>query len=180
MVRVVKLFVGLDFNQTTKAKIQHINDMLESVVKDGYKVMKNNLHMTLRYIGEVTEQKHQVISEALKTHLMDVEGFKLKDSGLGTFVHQDKHTVWLGVQKSDALISLYDTVSKALNSVGVAEEHRGFHPHVTLRKKAALTEELSAIKTESFEVYVKRVTLFKSHWVLKALVYTPIETFVLC
>lgn len=96
-------------------------------------VEADNMHITLRFIGEV--DVHQ--AEDVDAVLAAIRGsaFDLRLSGIGHFDTGRKvHTLWVGVETSDALVHLQKKVESAVVRSGLEAERRKFHAHVTLAR----------------------------------------------
>ncbi|MGD9345548.1 MAG: RNA 2',3'-cyclic phosphodiesterase [Candidatus Aminicenantes bacterium] len=134
-------------------------------------VREQGMHLTLKFIGEITE--NQV--EEIRTVLMDLsanhERFFLKLKGTGTFPPRSKYPriVWVGIEESQELVSVQHDVESLLEKVSISRENRRFFPHLTLgRVKSNRNIEpvlgmLSENKdTEFGSMEVQKITFFKS------------------
>ena len=96
-------------------------------------VPARNLHLTLRFIGEVDE----ATAEDIHDHLIAVTAapFTLTLAGLGLFGDRHSaHTLWRGVERSDGLDRLAAKVEAAVVKAGQPPEPRKFSPHITLAR----------------------------------------------
>jgi 2'-5' RNA ligase len=91
------------------------------------------LHITLRFIGEVDRHQASDIHAALGAiHHPPIE---IAVSGLGTFDRRGvPEVIWAGVTPQEALAALHKKVDQALTRVGVEPDRRAFHPHITLAR----------------------------------------------
>jgi 2'-5' RNA ligase len=91
------------------------------------------LHLTLRFIGEVDHHRAEDIAAALgRLHSPAVTA---RIAGVGMFERQGRpHTLWAGVEPQAPLAALHKKVDGLLASVGVARETRAFVPHITLAR----------------------------------------------
>ncbi len=96
-------------------------------------VAPEQIHLTLRFIGEADGPALDDIAEALDG--FEAEAFSLALKGVGHFPprHAPK-VLWAGVEADDALIRLRDKVEGAIVRLGFAPEARNFAPHVTLAR----------------------------------------------
>lgn len=90
------------------------------------------LHLTLRFIGEVERPQ----AEDIATSLGSVDGprpsFGIR--GVGVFGRPRPHTLWAGVIGDAALVQLQQRIERALVRAGVLPERRAFMPHVTVAR----------------------------------------------
>jgi len=91
------------------------------------------LHLTLRFIGEVDRHRAADITAALGA--VNVQPFSLALGGVGTFDRRGRiDALWVGVQPHDAVGALARRVNAALARVGIAPETRAFQPHITVAR----------------------------------------------
>ena len=91
------------------------------------------LHLTLRFIGEVDRHQADDIDAALGSITQPRPTIAL--AGVGVFDHNGRvDAVWAGVAPDPGLRALRDRVARALVAVGIAPEERAFKPHITLAR----------------------------------------------
>jgi 2'-5' RNA ligase len=91
------------------------------------------LHLTLRFIGEVDRHRAEDIAAALGG--LHAPAIPARIAGVGLFERQGRpHMVWAGVEPPAPLAALHRKVDQALARVGVAPETRTFVPHITLAR----------------------------------------------
>ncbi len=96
-------------------------------------VQSEQMHLTLRFIGEVDGNRFQAIREALA----QVRGspFAIQLEGVGYFPPRKKpRVVWVGIRPNQDLVRLRNRIEISLVRVGLAPEHRKFSPHITLAR----------------------------------------------
>ncbi|MCW5730146.1 MAG: RNA 2',3'-cyclic phosphodiesterase [Alphaproteobacteria bacterium] len=92
-----------------------------------------NLHLTLRFIGNVDGRLFRDIADSL-SHVRG-EPFELRLSGVGQFGEGRRvDLVWAGVQASEPLRHLQARIEQRLRAEGLEPEPRKYHPHVTLAR----------------------------------------------
>jgi RNA 2',3'-cyclic 3'-phosphodiesterase len=125
---MLRLFVGIDFPPELKLRLS----LLETGISGAKWVDPGNLHLTLRFIGEVDEGVAADIDEALLG--VRARRFELRLGGTGVFGGKRPHVLWVGVERDPELWALRDKVEQALIRIGLEPESRKFAPHVTLAR----------------------------------------------
>ncbi|HEV7342211.1 MAG TPA: RNA 2',3'-cyclic phosphodiesterase [Sphingopyxis sp.] len=93
----------------------------------------DQLHLTLRFIGEVDRHRAEDIAAALGA--LHAPAIMARIAGVGMFERRGwPHTVWAGVEPAAALAGLHRKVDQSLARVGIAAETRTFMPHITLAR----------------------------------------------
>jgi len=89
-----------------------------------------NLHLTLRFIGEVDQATARDIDSMIT--MLDVPAFDVTLKGAGEFGGKEPNAVWAGVAPNPALSHLAAKIESALQRMGLAADTRKYTPHVTL------------------------------------------------
>jgi 2'-5' RNA ligase len=127
---------------------------------------EEQLHLTLRFVGEVERPVAVDLAAALTT--LRAERFALRIDGVGRFDHHRRGAVWAGVAPRAPLAALAAKVERVCVGVGLAPERRAFHPHITLARwgrgaghdaEHFLTRH-AGLRSEPF--LVEAITLFES------------------
>ncbi|HIJ38476.1 MAG TPA: RNA 2',3'-cyclic phosphodiesterase [Rhodospirillaceae bacterium] len=125
----IRLFVGLTLPKAVRQKLE----TLQAGIPKAHWVPAANLHVTLRFIGEIDEGAAEDVHNAL-THI-DVSAFQATLGGLGTFGRGRRiHRLWAGLTASNELLHLQNKVEMAVRHAGLPAETRHFQPHVTLAR----------------------------------------------
>ena len=121
-----------------------IRDLLIDAMDDGADFRwqdDDQLHLTLRFIGEVERPVANDLAAAL-TRIRSAR-FDLKIAGIGRFEQRNSGALWAGVDPKEPVAALASKVERACQSAGLEPERRAFHPHVTLaRWKGRRTREV--------------------------------------
>ena len=91
---------------------------------------REQLHMTLRFIGEVDGREARAIEDALAG--IDAPAFQLQFHGVGLFGFLWPHTLWAAARPNEMLDHLARKVDAAIRRVGQPQDAHKFTPHVTL------------------------------------------------
>lgn len=101
----------------------------------------DQLHLTLRFIGDVDGATAERIAEKLST--VRGRAFDIALQGVGLFERRGKaHTLWAGITPTEAVSTLHRKVDRALVAIGQPPEHRAYRPHITL---ARLSQPVDAL-----------------------------------
>ena len=173
-----RLFVAIDIPERIKDDITATYTAMP-----GTRWMdEENIHLTLRFIGEVAGD----IAGRIASVLRSVSGgtFTLRVSNVGFFpLRKEPRILWLGLTESQDLLHLQSRIERSLTSVGIEHEERKFHPHITVarlsgtpvNKVAEYVALNSLFKTESFSI--SSFHLYSSFLREKGAIHQKIETY---
>jgi len=100
------------------------------------------LHLTLRFIGEVDRPLADDIAAALTR--IRAERFSLRIAGTGRFEQRNSGSLWAGVEPKAPVAALASKIERSCVGLGLEPERRAFHPHITLaRWKGRRTREIA-------------------------------------
>ena len=125
---MLRLFVGIGFPPELKLRLS----LLCSGTPKARWVDPGNLHLTLRFIGEISENLAADVDDALTQ--LRARRFSLQLAGTGVFGGDRPRSLWVGVERNPDLIALRDKIEQALTRIGLPPEPRKFAPHVTLAR----------------------------------------------
>jgi 2'-5' RNA ligase len=129
------------------------------------------MHLTLKFLGEIKEEKVPEIESILDRAVRNHQPFSLKIKGTGYFPLKKKipRVLWTGVEADETLFSLQQRLESELEKVGFPREKREFHPHLTLGRVKVpssvqeTVHELEKHKELVFgEMTVNKITFFQS------------------
>ena len=117
-------------------------------------VPKEQIHLTLKFLGDQDEKKVEKLCSSLKDALHGTEPFDIVVEGVGGFPDM-KHpkVVWLGVKDPKRLIELSDKVDSAIKAVKLRSDDKRFSPHITIGRvngKADLDDFFGRYKGTTF------------------------------
>jgi len=128
---------------------------------------RENLHITLVFVGEVDGHTERDIDDALDR--LSAPAFDMRLKGTGQFGKDRPHTLWAGVEDGGGLTHLAGKISTALLKLGVKLDRRKYMPHVTLAylrdaRRDAVESFVARHNDFSTDVFhVDRFTLYESH-----------------
>ena len=137
-----------------------------------------NMHLTLRFIGEVQSWQAQEIDDALAA--LRTRGFELSVAGVGTFEREGRvTTLWAGVERNERLAHLQQKIETALQRAGLPPERRRFAPHISLARVDQVAHDKAVRWVQAHSLFrapavgVEHFTLFSSQLGKEFSVYTP-------
>ena len=126
---MVRLFFGLELPDELRLRI----DALGRGLDRARLVAPEDLHITLRFIGEVDEPAMEEI--AAEAAAIRFDPFPVTLAGAGHFERRGRvSALWIGVEPSPSLTALRDRVEAAALRAGQPPEGRRFRPHVTVAR----------------------------------------------
>jgi RNA 2',3'-cyclic 3'-phosphodiesterase len=146
-------------------------------------VATGNLHLTVKFLGEVAEGRIEAIVAGITGAVEGVSAFDADVEGLGAFPSAARpRVVWAGVAAGSGTMSdLAGRVDDALAALGFAREARPFSPHITLGRvrqpgrAPALTEALRGAAERPFGRFrVARASLMRSELSPRGARYTEL------
>jgi 2'-5' RNA ligase len=135
-----RLFTGIEIPAEVREEIARIRVPLPG----GRWTEPENLHLTLRFVGDLEKPQAREFADGLET--IDVDAFELRLAGLGTFGGNEPRSIWAGVEPSAPLEALARANDRAARTAGLPPDGRPFKPHVTLaRLKYATPDEVARV-----------------------------------
>lgn len=173
----MRLFVAIAMPDAVRTSLE----MLQSGVPGARWSPRENMHLTLRFIGEVDGRDAREIDEALAT--IAAPSFTLMLKGTGHFGGKNPSALWAGVEASGALLHLQRKIESALQRVGLDAEQRKFNPHVTLAylRGAPLMKVMEFLSGhglyQSPPFPVREFTLYESTMTPNGSLYVPMQSY---
>lgn len=180
----MRLFAGIDMPPPVKDAMAALIEKLRPRAPDAKWVPRDNLHVTLSFLGEVPEDRLGEIGGALTEAAKAVAGpIPTAVQGSGAFPSPRRARVlWVGLEDGvGRLVKLADEVATSLEPLGFPHEKRDWTAHLTLarfRTPASVAQLLDEpVPTLPFEV--PEVTLFRSRLARPAPTYEALHRFAL-
>jgi 2'-5' RNA ligase len=180
----VRLFVALQIPSTVRKNLAEFLAALRALSSQPRWVRAENLHVTLKFIGEMQAEKLGDLRAALST-VHSGRPVKLDFRGLGFFPNEKRSRVfWAGIEASGNLATIVNDIDRALEKLGIPPEKRPFSAHLTLARfePPGLPEILRATirenaKREFGSVAAEEFYLIESKLKPGGAEYTTLEAF---
>jgi 2'-5' RNA ligase len=166
----VRGFVSIDLDdQQILSRVESILSSLQAIGGDLKPVERENIHLTLKFLGNVFSSRLSEVETSL--HQLAFPVFSTEIKGAGAFPNLNHMTViWVGVNEGWSQVEqIYEQVEKLLSPLGFRKENRPFSPHITIarvrsgRKRDEMANFLQHLNDESFGSFtVDKVRLKQS------------------
>lgn len=169
----MRVFFALTITQACKFKLHDACRKTIRACKSGKFTTCDNLHLTLAFIGDVTDNE----VERLSVLLDEFEACKpdLVAASFGQFYKKNKKILWIGVEENQTLLRLQGELSLKLKQAGFRVEAMPYVPHITFARGVVLDEDVSMSYFSPTEVTISSVALMESKRVDERLVYRVVK-----
>lgn len=168
----MRLFIAILLDQAVKDGVLSISEQLRAHSLRGNFTGRENLHLTLAFLGETPGDR----LPALKTAMEAAAGepFVLRFHQPGFFRRREGNLYWLGILENPALSALEARLRRALTEAGFPTEDKPFRPHLTLGRTVVLEEgyPLPSAAGKIPDQPVSSISLMKSERIAGRLTYT--------
>lgn len=175
----MRVFIAIELKDCIKNYIYEKQKIIKESSIRGNFSRKENFHLTLRFIGQVTEDELYRLKKVIDETVEDTKELDATLGNIGFFPTKNRKILWIGIKKGDKeLKQLFYKLEENLVKHGFQREPRGFKPHITIGRQIRLNkdfEEISkSIKIDEKEILVKSISLMESTRINNKLTYVPI------
>lgn len=166
----VRCFVAVECDdEQVLSGFREVGTCLNATGADLKLVDTENVHLTLKFLGEIPEARAREVAEAVKE--IHFQPFSIKVEEVGVFPSTSRpNVVWAGITDGvTELADIFEDLDRRLSRLGFERERRRFSPHLTIcrvrssRNRAPLVAELAELQDMVFgSVKIDRITLKKS------------------
>ncbi len=170
----MRIFISIDIPEEIKKEIIKIQEQLPEF--KGKLTERENLHLTLKFLGEIDEKKAKEIKSRLRE--IKLKKFESKIDSIGIFSEKFIRIIWMRIINCEKLQKEIDTQLE-----GLFEKEKRFMGHLTvarvkyIKDKKKFMDELNKIKISSIKFMVNSFELKKSILTEKGPVYETIESY---
>ena len=167
----MRAFVAVELPQKIREAIAVCIADLKSAGADVKWVETGNLHLTLKFLGEITKPQAAQLKEALMQTAAGLSSFTLRIEGIGAFPRTTSpRVIWLGVREGEkSLAALAERVEETCVGLGFKKGERPFSAHLTIgrvRSRERLAPLIKRLQLAEFcatePAPVEKITLFQS------------------
>lgn len=166
----LRCFIAIVIPDSLKKQIIEMTDLLKKYDADIKWVNPENIHLTLKFLGNTPQSLLTKINDTLNEAVLPYSPFHIKIYGTGVFPNK-KHprVIWIGIKDSEILINLRNAIEQSISSLGYQKDEKEFKPHLTLGRVRSqkgimhIINNLEDFKDKDFgTIYVDNIKLMKS------------------
>jgi 2'-5' RNA ligase len=166
----LRCFIAIEIPESIKKYISELIDTLKKYNTDIKWVTRENLHITLKFLGNTPEILLPKIRESLINIVLSYKSFYIKIYATGVFPNKKyPRVIWVGIEDLVILNKLKKDIEDSMVLLGYQKEEKEFNPHLTLGRVRSqkgilnLVNELDNFKERDFGyANVKSIKLMKS------------------
>ena len=179
-----RLFIALPLPAPAKAELNSLVHALKRSAAGVRWVRPEHVHVTLKFLGDVLEDRIDPIIKALAP-ISEHSSFWFNLATVGAFPDRESpRVIWTGIEKGcNEVVSLAGVVESSMEGVGFPREQRPYSPHITIGRVkepgdfSALWQQVSATPFESNQIDAHEVLLIHSTLTKTGPIYTELESF---
>jgi 2'-5' RNA ligase len=186
---VIRAFIAIELPLEIHQRLDQVISQLKQRLGDSAIrwVPAENIHLTLKFLGDVSEANLEMLKKILQTESSGCPNFEISVGGLGAYPNaHNPRVIWVGVEAPSDLNNLQRAIETATERLGYTKEERPFSPHLTLGRvsrnatprDAHLIGEVLETNKVGFlgAAHIDTVHLFKSDLKPTGSVYTKMYT----
>jgi RNA 2',3'-cyclic 3'-phosphodiesterase len=143
----IRTFVAFDLDRSLRRAGRAIIQRMAPAGSLVKWVDPENLHLTLKFLGDVPETELYAVCRAVERAVGELEPFRVECRGVGAFPSVERpRTIWLGVEDPEGrMVDLQARVEQQLGALGFPSELRPYVPHITLGRVAQRGRRVDAL-----------------------------------
>lgn len=165
----MRLFYALLFDEPTMEKISAIQAQVKKAAAKGSFTARDNLHLTLAFVGEQPEEMLPALRGALD--FLPLPPMVLEFDRLGKFSKRNGDIIWLGTKRNQALHKFQKELAYALEDQMIPFDQSNFKAHLSLARRV---RDCPLFPIQGFSAKPAGIALMHSHQVEGKLTYTPL------
>jgi len=178
----MRTFIALNLSQEIIKELESLEKELKSVDSDIKWSKPHNIHITLKFLGEVSEDQIVAIKQILDDVSKRIKPFDITLSKLGAFPSLDRmKVIWVGIDEgSKDIAATASLIENSCEKLGFLKEDREFSAHLTLgrvksgRNKIKLKEKILSLEVKSLKHVIDKIVLYKSTLTQEGPIYEAI------
>ena len=174
----LRTFIAIELEEEVKDHLEKVQEKAAQLCRKGNYTPKENFHLTLHFLGEVTLEDIPYIQQAIMETTKYQQMFSLTLEKIGFFPRGREGILWAGVEKSTELFHLFQVLERNLGKQGFAREKKGLSPHITLGREVepyrSFGDVQKGVGFEKKEIHVAAISFMESVRKGRKLIYRPL------
>ena len=170
----MRTFIAIELPENIKGALAQLQEKLKAAKADVKWVEPQNIHLTLKFLGEIDEGKLEKIRKILEDISGDNLAFQIRLGAVGAFPKMHfPRVLWVGIDKGDIETrKIAAALEEKTAKIGIPKEERAFSSHITIGRtksdlnRQQLVEGLKKMESnwegKNLEFSVTKITLYKS------------------
>jgi len=165
----IRCFIAIVLDERTKRQLSRVQTAIRSTGIHAGWPSAQNFHLTLKFLGNISEQAVPCIKTKLSEAVAEKARFKITFNRLGVFPNaRHPKVIWIGPDKiNPEIVALQQDIDSNLNRCHPFVKEKRFSPHITLSRvrhyaKAGTLNKALDVKTGAIEIPVNQVHLIES------------------
>jgi len=180
----IRTFIAVKLTPEIISSISQVQEKLKGVGGRVKWVEPSNVHITLKFLGNITHEQLDKVIVATREALRPNGPFEVTASGLGTFPGKNNpRVIWIGIAEGkQELARLGKAIDKSLSKAGFPHEKREFSPHLTLGRvkssegRERLTKAIASTDASNLGgMRVEKIAIMRSQLTPAGPIYTALE-----
>ena len=179
----MRAFIAIELPEDIRKALAQLQNRLKSCGADVKWVEPNNIHLTLKFLGEIDDAQLNRITSILQNVSANTNSFPAFISSFGAFPKiNSPRVIWIGINKGNSEVSaIAKYLENEIKNVGIPAEDKPFSSHITIARTRSIFNLEKLVKELKFlesnfslqvrEFDVTKITLFKSSLTPKGPVY---------
>jgi len=182
----MRTFIAIELPEEIKSSLGRLQEELKASNADVKWVEPNNIHLTLKFLGEIDDKKLDKVTKIIDGAAKENDKFKVYISSLGAFPKIDyPRVIWVSIDTGDKETKqIAKDLEEGMAKIGIPREDRPFSSHITIgRTRSSLNREnlvrdlknKAELGGKKLEFYATKITLFKSTLTPKGPIYEALK-----
>lgn len=182
----MRLFIAIELPEEIRNLLANLQSQLKTSGADVKWVEPQNIHLTLKFLGEVDDHKLNEVIRIIEYITENINPFYIHLYSLGAFPKMNfPRVIWVGIDKGDVQAKeIAKSLEEKMAKIGIPRENRPFSSHITIgRVRSAFNRDKLAKNLDNLaynfaeipEFLVTKITLFKSTLTPKGPIYEALK-----
>ena len=186
MTQAIRCFVAIEIPDAVQGRLAQIQEKLRRQIEKGSWVKPSNIHLTLKFLGDVDPVDLELIGETVESVAMRHSSFLLRIGGVGAFPNLARPRVmWTGVKVGkEQVCNLAKDIDLALSRCGFSRETKKFNPHLTIARMKGRVDLRSHApqyhqydRIDGAETTVNTISLIQSRLHPQGAIYSTLQSY---